>query len=447
MQAGFETVEITPPLGVPLAGHFNRRPARGVHDPLTAYAMVLDDGRRQVALLGTDLLGIPDAVADRVRALVAESVGLPPQAIMTWATHTHAGPGVMDAAEDGAHGEYLAMLPAMLAGCIIGAYRNLRPVSARLGVGYEDRISFNRNYRMHDGTVRTNPGVGNPGAIAMDGPIDPDVIALLLADTDGTCGTCGVLVNFACHPDVLGSGNYHCSADYPYYLRQALRTVYGKQLSVLFANGTCGNLNHINVFAKQHQGGHDHSRMMGRTLAGEVMKLDAHMCEAALGPLWFDSQQVELPLRRFTDDEIANFRQILADTEATASQLSSANFARGRALRAMRTVEAGITSQPVEVQVLRLGDLAVVGIPGEYFVEFGLYIKQHSPAPATMVVELANGSVGYIPTEAAISQGGYEGSSTRFEAQAGQMLADAALEMLAAGYETVACDAGHSQSD
>ena len=112
--------------------------------------------------------------------------------------------------------------------------------------------------------------------------------------------------------------------------------------------------------------------------------------------------------------------------------MSSANFARGRALRALKIVESGISSEEVEVQVLGLGDLAIVGIPGEYFVEFGLQIKEKSPAKAAFVIELANGSIGYIPTAAALEQGGYEGSSARFRPDAGQKLADAALQMLAA---------------
>jgi len=86
----------------------------------------------------------------------------------------------------------------------------------------------------------------------------------------------------------------------------------------------------------------------------------------------------------------------------------------------------------VEAPVLGLGHLAIVGIPGAYFVEFRLQIQAQSPAQATFVLDLANGSIGYIPTVAALEQGGYEGSSARFRPDAGQRLADAALQMLTA---------------
>ena len=87
-------------------------------------------------------------------------------------------------------------------------------------------------------------------------------------------GLQAVLVNFACHLDVLGNGNFLFSADYPYYLRQTLQAAYGRSLVIPFANGPCGNINHINVFANKRQGGYDHARMMGMMLAGEVLKIE-----------------------------------------------------------------------------------------------------------------------------------------------------------------------------
>jgi len=427
--AGFQVVDITPPLGVHLAGHFNARPSNEVHDPLTAYAMVLDDGNSKVALVGTDLIGLPAKLATQVRSLVSQQTGIGQDAVMIWATHTHAGPELGDLGWYPEEPQYNALLPKLLAGCVAGAAQNLQETTARVAFGSEKRISCNRNYRMLGGDTATNPGVGNPGVSAFDGPIDPDVGVLLL-DQEGRSRA--ALVNFACHLDVIGSGNYRYSADYPYYMREMLGDVYGADFVAMFANGPCGNLNHINVFGSKRQGGYDHARMMGRALAGEVMKVDYSARPVELQPLWYRSEKIELGLREFTDEEIAQFRRDIEETEATASQMSSANFARGAALRALKIIEAGITSEEVEVQVLGLGDLAIVGIPGEYFVEFGLQIKEQSPAAATFVIELANGSIGYIPTAAALQQGGYEGSSARFRPDAGQRLADAALQMLTA---------------
>ena len=113
-----------------------------------------------------------------------------------------------------------------------------------------------------------------------------------------------------------------------------------------------------------------------------------------------------------------------------ATRLQVAATCLGRAERALAIVKAGITTSDAEVQVIGLGDVALVAVPGEYFVEFGLQIKAASEAPITLVVELANGSIGYIPTAEALAEGGYEGSSAKYTPDAGQMLADAALGMI-----------------
>lgn len=428
MRAGFHITDITPPLGVHLAGHFVDRPANEIHDPITARALVLDDGNSRAALLGADLVGIPEQIAAEARDLITDQTGIPPEATMIWATHTHAGPELGDLGWSPQSPQYNKLLPGMLAGAVVAAAHNVCDITARFAIGTEDRISFNRRYRMRDGTVQTNPGVGNPAVAAVDGPIDPDVGVLLL-DCDGR--TAGALVNFACHLDVIGSGNHSYSADFPYFMHEALGAVYGPDFCSIFANGACGNLNHINVFAARRQGGFDHARLMGRTLAGEVLKADFLAEPIELAPISCASEQVELQLRQFSDEEIAQFRSDLDDPEFASSRVSSGNFARGRAERALAIVEAGISSQRVEVQVIRLGELALVAIPGEYFVEFGLQIKQCSPAGATFLIELANGSIGYIPTRAAFEGGAYEGSSARFDAAAGETLAAAALRMLA----------------
>lgn len=428
MNIGFEITDITPPLGVAMAGHFVRRLADDIHDPLTAHAMVIGGDDETVALVGTDLVGMPDQTARKTRQIIGEQTDIPPENVMIWATHTHAGPvleglGLFHNADESGS-EYL---PHLLAGSVASAHTKMEPTGATIGIGSETHIAFNRRYRMMDGSVQTNPGVGNPGVQASDGPIDPDVGVLYLHREGAVCGA---LVNFANHLDVLGSGNTRYSADFPFYMRQTLRDAYGAGFFGLYGNGACGNINHINVFAERRQGGYDHARRMGRILAGDVLKAEFGADAVSLSPLWSVSKSVELPLREFTDEQIAEFERILEETADLDDQMSSGNFERGRAKRSLALVESSITSQQVEVQVIGLGELALVGIPGEYFVEFGLQIKQRSPFPYTFIIELANGYNGYIPTEEAFKAGAYEGSSARFAPQAGQMLADTALEVL-----------------
>lgn len=257
--------------------------------------------------------------------------------------------------------------------------------------------------------------------IASAGPIDPDVGCLYVSGEEGMAS---LLVSFACHLDVLGSGNHLISADYPYYMRETFKAAGLCGADVLFANGCCGNLNHIDVFAQERQGGFDHAEKMGRVLAGEVLK-GLVSPDGIEGPVGFRRLDVELAYRPFSEQELAGFRAILEDDAIGATDFRKIN-ARGK----LAMAERGQATQTTEIQAFRVGELALVGIPAEYFVEFGLRIKHESPARWTFVVELANDCVGYVPTEEGFAQGAYEGQSARFAADTGALLADKAGRLL-----------------
>jgi hypothetical protein len=422
LRAGLVTLDITPPLGVCLAGHFNVRHASGIHDPLTAQVVVLELGGVQVAMIGTDLIAVPGEMTAVVRERVQSATGLPPEHLMLWATHTHAGPSVLPVFDEPPDAGYVEVLTSQLVGGVTAALGRLQPAGLRVAWGEERRVAHNRRYRLQDGSVRTNPGVGNPEVVAVDGPMDPAVGALFV---DTAAGLGAVIVNYACHLDVLGNGNLHFSADYPYFLRQALQAAYGRDLVIPFANGPCGNINHINVFANRRQGGYDHSRMMGRMLAGEVLKIEPWAAPLGISQLWGQSRVLDLPRRPYSDAELAEFQATIAD-----DRIAGTAYPKVRARTHLALHERGEASAPVEVQALRLGELALLGIPAEYFVEYGLELRQRSPLLHTFVVELANDCIGYVPTPEAFDEGGYEGTSARFTRDAGPLLADAVLGLL-----------------
>ena len=422
LHVGCACVDLTPPLGVYLAGHFNARQAEGLHDPLTAQVLVFAHGEERLALVGCDLIGIPAELTSLVRGRTQAALGLPPERLMLWATHTHAGPVMHQGRSESRDEEYFHTLAATLAGGVIAAADDLRPATLRVGWGHEDRISYNRRYLMKDGSIRTNPGVGNPEIARVDGPKDPAVGALFVADDHGLQA---ILVNFACHLDVLGNGNLQFSADYPYAMRQMLQAAYGKSLVIPFANGACGNLNHIDVFGRKRQGGHDHARMMGMLLAGEVLKIERDAAPLEVATLQGQSRTLELQRRPYTAEELAEFRRLLDD-----DRIPERAYPKIRARTHLARHEQGQASEPVEVQTLRLGDLALLGIPGEYFVEYGLQLRERAAAPHTFVVELANDCIGYLPTPEAFDGGAYEGTSARFARDTGQIMAEAVLEML-----------------
>jgi len=422
LRAGFVTIDITPPLGVYLAGHFNPRPASGLHDPLTAQVIVLDLEGQRVALIGCDLIVIPGELTALVRELALAGAGVAPENLMLWATHTHAGPIMNQGWSEPRDEEYFHVLAQALAGAVAAAAGNLREVSARVGWGTESRVAYNRRYRLKDGSIRTNPGVGNPDIQRVDGPADDAVGALFLSDAEGLQA---VLVNFACHLDVLGNGNFLFSADYPYYLRETLEAAFGRKLVIPFANGACGNINHINVFADKRQGGYDHARTMGMMLAGEVLKIEGRAQPLAVGEIRGQSRLLDLPRRPYSEAELAEFAALLAN-----DKIAERAYPKVRARTHLAQHARGVATEPVEVQVLKLGDLALCGIPAEYFVEYGLQLRERSSSAHTFVVELANDYIGYVPTPEAFDEGGYEGTSARFARDTGPTMADAVLGLL-----------------
>lgn len=424
LQAGCAAIDITPPLGVYLAGHFNARQANGLHDPLTAQALVFELDDRRMALVGCDLVGIPGELTSLVRERLAQAF---PCDLMLWATHTHAGPVMHAGWSEGRDEEYFRTLANKLAGAVVAAANDLHPVSLRVGWGTEARVSHNRRYLMKDGSIRTNPGVGNPEISRVDGPKDPAAGALFVlgAPASSRPQVEAILVNFACHLDVLGNGNLLFSADYPYYMRQTLQSAYGTPLVVPFANGPCGNINHIDVFANKRQGGYDHARMMGMMLAGEVLKIERQAEALEVGEMRATSRVLELQRRPYSADELAEFRRLLAD-----DRIPERAYPKIRARTHLQRHEQGNAAEQIEVQSMRLGDLAVCGVPAEYFVEYGLQLRERSPAKHTFVVELANDYIGYVPTPEAFDGGGYEGTSARFARDTGDMIAEAVLDMI-----------------
>jgi len=174
LRVGSGAAKITPCLGVSLAGYFEERLATAVHDDLYARALVFDDGQVQAGLLSCDLIGVSAAQVASIRNLVAASAGLPAANLLVCATHTHTGP--CNQTSEDTQGkevtdEWIAAFPQRAAEAVIAAMANREPCSISGAYALEDRIAFNRRYRMKDGTVRTNPGRVSPTGAMTSTPI------------------------------------------------------------------------------------------------------------------------------------------------------------------------------------------------------------------------------------------------------------------------------------
>lgn len=422
--AGTATTDITPPLGAYLAGYYRPRQAEEVHDSLLARALCLSDSRREIAFVSCDLVGLSAAQVAAAKERITDLCGLTPAQVLVGCTHTHTGPETRTSGMFPVDVVYAEILAQKIADAVVLAHRRLRPAGLTYGSGYEGSLGFNRRYWMRGGGVRTNPGIGNPDIVRAAGPIDPQVGVVAVQRPDGS--PLAVLVNYAVHLDTTG-GN-HVSADYPAYLTKALQARYGDEVVVLFHPGAMGDINHIDVTAKgQPVKGHSHPSRIGNTLAGEALKVlaradytDDLIVASALG-------RVDLPLRTVDAERAAEAERIVREVSVGEADFTL-DVVAARRDRDLGRLQAQTLS--AEVQALRIGDLGIAAFPGELFVELGLSLKARSPYSSTLVVELANDSIGYIPTRKAYDEGGYEVTSTVLAPGAGEMLVEEAFNLL-----------------
>jgi neutral ceramidase len=436
LQAGVAVVDITPPLGYRMAGYFNERLNTGTHDPLQAKALVLGQGDERAALVFCDLVGIARSVSERARRLAAEKTGIPAPNILVAATHSHTGPLYAGALRQYLHDravadkgldphekiDYPAILAAKIAEAIDKAARSVRPVALSAGMARQEGLSFNRRFHMKDGTVQFNPGKLNPNIVRPAGPIDPDVGLLRFRAGDKELA---LLTVFALHLDTVGGTEY--SADYPFYLERKLRPILGVEGVSLFGAGTCGDINHIDVSKKDPQKGHLEAGRIGTTLGDTVMKALPKLRPQRSPRLVVRRTIVQAPLQKYSAEAIAQARKDMA--KIGTRELPFLKQVEAYKIMSLQMLPS--ETLPMEVQVFRLSDeVAIVGLPGEIFVDLGLAIKKASPFPVTLVIELCNDAPGYVPTVKAFKEGSYETVNSRIQPGGGEKLVEAATRLL-----------------
>ncbi len=436
LEAGWAITDITPPLGFRLSGYFRERRATGIKDPLHAKALVLRQGEMQVALVFCDLVWVPHEISVRARRQSAARTGLSIDRISILATHTHTGPLYYGAMRDLLHrqavdasgtdpGEpidYVPFLIERIVAAVDQANNRLRPVGLKAAkLRQRPQISFNRRYHMKDGSVRFNPGVGNPNIIRPAGPIDPYVDVLLFTDP-GTDRPLASLTVFALHLDTTGGTEY--SADYPYYLEKHLKAELGEAFVSFFASGTCGDINHIDVRARD--GARRRAPELGRLLSRTVLRAIAQArpldpsLKLAHTTLYARAQQYSDEQKQWAEETLPLIvtRKLPFLERVRAYKIADlARFPNGRI--------------PLEIHAVRLSrETAAVTLPGEVFVELGLELKRRSPFPHTIVMELANGAPAYIPTRKAFREGSYEIVNSRIAPGEGERMIDEAVGLL-----------------
>ena len=415
LKIGVASATITPFLDIPLEGYYYPRMPDGVHDDLHAKALVIDDGHEQAVLVACDLVEVPREAVEDARRKISARCGIPADHILISATHTHTGPQAVPS--------YVTSLGHWIADSVLTAEGKKQPALLWAAIEQEPALAHNRRYLMKADTVQTNPGFLNPNVVRPVGPIDPRVGVLVAEDEKHS--PIMTWVNYAMHLDTVG-GTW-ISADYAYYLARTLAAVKGNDMLTVFTIGAAGDINHWDVQRPGPQRGFETAQGLGETLAGDVVKAYTHLQALNSVRIKAVSETIELPIQKVTAQEVAEAEKIVAQPppmgvdftldRVKAEKVVHVNKRKGEDLRA-------------EIQVLAVGPVAFVAIPGEYFVELGMRISKESPFPYTFIVELANGDVGYIPTRKGFEEGGYEPTSTPLAPGGGEKIADKAIELL-----------------
>jgi len=243
-----------------------------------------------------------------------------------------------------------------------------------------------------------------------------------------------LLTNYTCHPVHVYPRPF-VSADWPGAWAAELRSTYGEACVPLVLNGACGNINPWPPFDPEYVSDH---RRMGKALAERaeaVVQTLEFTGEAALD---WQVRHVPIPIRELGAEELAWAERILKEHPAPAWEDEGRtrldrDWMAAASVYSVHLMRRRCETLDYEVQVLRVGEAAFVGLPGEPFVECGLAIKLASPTYPTYLAHCTSHYVGYIPTAQALARGGHE-ASTRYWAKlvpgAFDMIVEAASEVL-----------------
>lgn len=446
MKAGFAERDITPAEGMERPGGYGKAFHKGpAHDPCKVRAAVFDDGTTRVALVGIDALAVPRGLVVAVRQAVQKQCGIAPEAVLIGASHTHSGgptcmvqPGEFDHASDlvkrlayelssCADAGYLETVRKALIEAVVEADARRVDVNVCVGSGRAEGVAFNRRQRMKNGLTYSHAGKGNPDILGYAGPTDPEVGTIGVWDVQGQF--LGCVVNFACHGTAGVAGT---SADWIHYLEQTVRGVMGEKAVVVFLNGACGDVTQVdNLSPYTGEFGERSGRRIGQSVGAEALKVLAQATPGDVGPIAAKAELLRIPRRRPSPDKVKAAMELVGKDPKEVGH-TPWTFAKETVL-----LDALLQREPVaevEVQAIQVGPAVFLANPAEFFCQLGLDIKKGSPFPFTFPVELANGCIGYVPTEEALGPagGGYEtrlSAYSNLEVKGGTKIVEACIAL------------------
>ncbi len=438
--AGFSRVNVTPKLGVDIAGYYQVRIADGILDEQEINALALSCGEQKVLMLSMDHCGIKQDLSKRYRAHISEVTGVPAEAIFIHCTHSHTAASLYPGATNPLNLEYEEFIYEKMAEAAVLALKDLKPAKMGYGVGQAPNVAFVRRFRMKDGSIRTNPGVNNPDIVAPIGEVDERVNVVRL-DQQG--GKSLVLVNFGNHPDMVGGCKLSC--DWPAFLRKTVEKTIDDTCCIFF-NGAQGDINHVNVHPADGflndtfhdfddvSRGYGHARYVGRVVAAGVLQCYDKVKYVDVDSIAYAQKIIEIPANLPTPEELPEARRISelyhAGRDSELGYEGMMLTTKVAEAERMVRLENGPEIFHQRLSAIRLGNISFCGIPGEPFTGIGRALKETEGYELVCPMCLVNGAEGYYPMQEAYDEGGYEAASSSFKAGVAEKIIAEGIDLL-----------------
>ncbi|MFP4057521.1 MAG: hypothetical protein ACLF0G_11695 [Candidatus Brocadiia bacterium] len=448
---GAATTSITPAEPVALSGQFRTRIARSADNPVTATALALEtrgpEGQPldQAIIVSCDLVAIREGIQAKFRERVAPRLeGFEPRKLFLCATHTHTAPVTLEGRyllpDEGVMrpADYVEFLMDRLAAVVVEAWEGRRPGGVSWAFGHAV-VGSNRRAVYENGSARMYGNTHTPDFRCIEGTQDHGVDMLFFWDAEKQ--PVAVAINLAC-PSQEVEGRSTLNADFWHDVRERLRERHGEGLCVLGWASAAGDQSPHLLYRKAAEERMRRLRGLSRTqeIARRIVRTVDDVFDLARGevrtdvPFVHTVEDIQLPVRKVTDRELARYKARYEELEAKPQRTPSEHIHMLRAKTVVDRYEQQ-KSQPhytVELHAIRLGDVAIATNPFELYLDFGIQIKARSRAVQTFLIQLACDSGGYVPTERAVRGGGYSAEvvSNRVGPQGGKALVHRTVEAI-----------------
>jgi len=399
--AGYAEAIITPPLGTFMVEPQAHR-ATAIHDELYLKVIVVSDGKTKVAMASYDLVGMDLEFVAAIKRKVAQSDVISASNLMLSCTHAHNVPLTISLGgeSDKRNPQWEAELIDITTATIKKALDNMHLVNISSGKA-DVQIAFNRRLMMFN-RARMIP---NPY-----GPVIREVAALNfeLAREAGT-----ILFSYPAHPVSVHNGKAEFTADFPAYAVKAIKKLSGKKVHPVYFQGCAGDIN-----VEPLQGGYKAAEQVGQKLgkatlaavkAGRPVKLKE--IKTINHSFYLPYRPIEPAVADKLVTRVQEGLQALRARETDSIQLIDTEHVLhwSRIMQEVAHNPDQHPGLPFEIQSFAFSkELAIIAFPHELFIEYQLYIQEHSPFENTFVFAYTNGSESYIPTAEAIYLNGYE---------------------------------------